>query len=127
MKTAPVFEMRGLCYGTSFDRHFGWTGVWDPDTEQYSFPGFSKSMLQVDNFQKVPFVHLFREKFNINFTCHESTHYSQSRHGWQGPQGLGLAWILQNRKRLRQRWHATEVTATVAALPLKKWPWRPCL
>ena len=77
MKTAPVFEMRGLCYGTSFDRHFGWTGVWDPDTEQYSFPGFSKSMLQVDNFQKVPFVHLFREKFNINFTCHESTHYSQ--------------------------------------------------
>ena len=73
MKTAPVFEMRGLCYGTSFDRHFGWTGVWDPDTEQYSFPGFSKSMLKVDNFQKVPFVHLFREKFNINFTCHEST------------------------------------------------------
>ena len=22
----------------------------------------------------------------------------QGRHGWQGPQGLGLAWILQNRK-----------------------------
>ena len=57
MKTAPVFEMRGLCYGTSFDRHFGWNGVWDPKTEQYSFPGFSKSMLQVDSFQKVPFVH----------------------------------------------------------------------
>ena len=52
MKTAPVFEMRGLCYGTSFDRHFGWTGVWDPDTEQYSFPGFSKSMLKVDSFNK---------------------------------------------------------------------------
>jgi hypothetical protein len=25
----------------------------------------------------------------------------QSRHGWQGPKGLGLAWILQNRKRWR--------------------------
>ena len=57
MKTAPVFEMRGLCYGTSFDRHFGWNGVRDPETEQYSFPGFSKSMLQVDSFQKDPFVH----------------------------------------------------------------------
>ena len=73
MKTAPVFEMRGLCYGTSFDRHFGWNGVRDSETEQYSFPGFSKSMLQVDNFQRVPFVHHFRQKFNINSTCHEST------------------------------------------------------
>ena len=24
---------------------------------------------------------------------------NQGRHGWQGPQGLDLAWILQNRKR----------------------------
>ena len=30
----------------------------------------------------------------------------QGRHGWQGPQGLGLAWILKNRKRQwqRRRW-----------------------
>ena len=26
-------------------------------------------------------------------------HKYQGHHGWQGPQGLGLAWILQNRKR----------------------------
>ena len=39
----------------------------------------------------------------------------QGRHGWQGPQGLGLAWILQNR-----------MAATVAVLPAKKWPWRSC-
>ena len=39
------------------------------------------------------------------------------------PQGLGLAWILQNRKRRRQWWY----TADVAALPAKNWPWRPCM
>ena len=43
----------------------------------------------------------------------------QVRHGWQGPQGLGIAWILQNRKRR----HAADVAATVAALPAKKLPW----
>ena len=55
-----------------------------------------------------------------------STDIKQGRHGWQGPQGLGLAWILQNRKWRRQRWHAADVAATVAALPGKNWPWRPC-
>jgi len=50
---------------------------------------------------------------------------TQGRHGWQGPKGLGLAWILQNRKRRRQRWHAADVPATVAALSAKKWLWRP--
>ena len=33
----------------------------------------------------------------------------QGRHGWKGPQGLGLAWILQDRKRQ----HATDVAAAV--------------
>jgi hypothetical protein len=47
----------------------------------------------------------------------------QGRHGWQGPQGLGLAWISQNRK--RQRRHKADVVTTVAALPAKNWPWRP--
>ena len=41
---------------------------------------------------------------------------SQSCHGWTCPQGLGLAWILQNRKRQR---HTADVAATLAALP---WP-----
>ena len=44
---------------------------------------------------------------------------------WQGPQGLGLALILQNRNRRRQWWHADDVAATVAALPAKNWPWWP--
>jgi hypothetical protein len=32
-----------------------------------------------------------------------SVYVPQGRHGWQGPQGLGLAWIFQNRKQGRQR------------------------
>ena len=51
--------------------------------------------------------------------------YTQGRQDWQGPQGLGLPWILQNRKWRRQ--HAADVAATVAALPTKKWPWWPWL
>ena len=37
----------------------------------------------------------------------------------------GLAWILQNRKRQWQCWHAPEVVTTVGALLAKNWPWRP--
>ena len=48
----------------------------------------------------------------------------QGRHGWQGPQGLGLAWILQNRKRRRQWLQATDMPATVVDLSAKNWPWR---
>ena len=44
----------------------------------------------------------------------------------QGRQGLGLAWILRNRTRWRQQWHADNVAATVVALPAKNLPWRPC-
>ena len=43
----------------------------------------------------------------------------QGRHGWQGPQGLGLAWILQNKKWRGQQRHAADVSDTVAALPAK--------
>ena len=32
----------------------------------------------------------------------------QGRHGWQGSQGLGLAWILQNRKQQWQRRNDTD-------------------
>jgi hypothetical protein len=48
---------------------------------------------------------------------------SQDRHGWQGPQGLGLAWILQNRKR-KQR-NTAEVAATVEILSAKHLLWLP--
>ena len=51
--------------------------------------------------------------------------FMQGRHGLQGPQGLGLVWILQNRKRWRQQWHVADMAATVKALPAKNWPWRP--
>ena len=51
----------------------------------------------------------------------------QGRHGWQSPQGPGLSWILQNRKRQRQWQHAADVSITVAALPAENWPWRPWL
>ena len=52
-------------------------------------------------------------------------HKWQGRHGWQGPQGLGLAWILQNRKRRWQGRYTASVATTVAPLPGKNWPWRP--
>ena len=52
MKSAPVFEMRGLCDDTSFDKHFSWTGVWDEETEFYSFKGFSDSYLRWNNNEK---------------------------------------------------------------------------
>ena len=42
----------------------------------------------------------------------------QGRHGMQDCQDRGLAWILQNRMQLRQRWHgACDVAVTVAVLP----------
>jgi hypothetical protein len=46
---------------------------------------------------------------------------TQGHHGWQGPQGPGLAWILKKRKRQ----HTADVAATMAALLANKWPWRP--
>ena len=39
----------------------------------------------------------------------------QNHHHWQGPRGLGLAWILQNRKQRWQRRHSTQLV------------WPPCL
>ncbi len=42
----PVFIMKGLCYGTKFDIHYGWTGEMAPgSSEMYSFRGFSTSYL----------------------------------------------------------------------------------
>ena len=37
----------------------------------------------------------------------------QGRHGWQGPQGLRLAWNLQDVKPWQQQQHATDVADTV--------------
>ena len=39
---------------------------------------------------------IFRQMYLLNIKLLTA---SQGRHSWQGPQGLGLAWILQNRKR----------------------------
>ena len=38
---------------------------------------------------------IFRQMYLLNIKLLTA---SQGRHSWQGPQGLGLAWILQNRK-----------------------------
>ena len=51
---------------------------------------------------------------------------TQGRHGWQGPQDLGLAWFfLLNRKCRRQWQQAAGLATTVAALSAKNWSWRP--
>ena len=49
----------------------------------------------------------------------------QGRHARQDRQDLGLAWILQNRTWLRQRWHHGDVAAAKAVLPAKNLTWRP--
>ena len=49
VKSTPLFEMRGLCYGTSFDKHFSWTGE---KTEHYFFQGFSNSIIEWKDDQK---------------------------------------------------------------------------
>lgn len=47
--TIPIFTMRGLCYGSSFDHHYSWTGNLSEDTSQlYDFRGFSKSYLSYE-------------------------------------------------------------------------------
>ena len=66
---------------------------------------------------------------NLNFiqipNYWNRSHSYQGRHGWEDPQGLSLAWILQNKK--RQPRHPADVATTVAALPVKNWQWRPCI
>ena len=39
----------GLCHGSSFDAHYGWTGKYSQGTEVYYFNGFKNSLLQYDN------------------------------------------------------------------------------
>ena len=74
MKTAPVFEMRGLCYGTSFDKHFGWTGTWEPETEQYTFRGFSKSIINWHDEKKEWRLTLYQDK-TIYGICNETNEF----------------------------------------------------
>ena len=44
----------------------------------------------------------------------------------RGHQGLGLAWILKNRKRWQQWWLAADVATTLVSLLDKNMPWQPC-
>ena len=39
----------GLCRGSSFDAHYGWTGEYSQGTELYTFNGFKTSFLQYDS------------------------------------------------------------------------------
>ena len=71
IKSTPVFEMRGLCIGTSFDKHFSWTGNWDNKTEQYYFQGLSNSIIQWNDDQKEWRLMLYQNK-TIYGTCNET-------------------------------------------------------
>ena len=68
---APVFEMRGLCYGTSFDQHFSWSREWDKETEHYNFQGFSNSFIQWNHDRKEWRLTLYANK-TIYGTCNET-------------------------------------------------------
>ena len=74
MKSAPVFEMRGLCDGTYFDTHFSWTGIWDKETEHYSFKGFSDSFIKWNNDEKEWRLTLSQDK-TIYGICNETNGY----------------------------------------------------
>ena len=72
MKAAPVFEMRGLCYGTTFDKHFSWTGLWDEETEHSFFRGFSNSIIKWNNEKKEWHLKLYEDE-TIYAICNETS------------------------------------------------------
>ena len=68
---APVFEMRGLCYGTSFDQHFSWSREWVEEDEHYNFQGFSNSIIEWNHDKKEWRLTLYGNK-TIYGTCNET-------------------------------------------------------
>ena len=74
MKSAPVFEMRGLCDDTSFDKHFSWTGVWDQKTEHYEFKGFTDSSIRWNEDRKEWRLTLSQDE-TIYGICNETNGY----------------------------------------------------
>ena len=77
MKVAPIFEMRGLCYGTAFDKHFSWTGLWDEETEHYYFRGYSNSIIKWNTKKKEWHLTLYEDK-TIYAICNDT---NISKHG----------------------------------------------
>ena len=71
MKAAPIFEMRGLCYGTAFDKHFSWTGLWDEETEHYYFRGYSNSIIKWNEKKKEWHLTLYEDK-TIYAICNDT-------------------------------------------------------
>ena len=71
MKSTPVFEMKGLCIGTSFDQHYSWTGQLEKETEYYYFQGFSNSIVQWNDNQKEWRLTLYQNKA-IYGICNET-------------------------------------------------------
>ena len=71
MKSAPVFEMRGLCDDTSFEKHFSLTDVWDEKTEHYNFKGYSGSSIKWNN-EKKEWRLTLSQDVNIYGLCNET-------------------------------------------------------
>jgi hypothetical protein len=71
MKETPIFNMRGLCIGSSFDADYGWTGETSEDSEKYSFRGFSKSIV-VWKPTKMEWRLILYSSPNIYATCNET-------------------------------------------------------
>ena len=71
MKSAPVFEMRGLCDDTSFEKHFSLTDVWNKKTEHYNFKGYSGSSIKWNN-EKKEWRLTLSQDVNIYGFCNET-------------------------------------------------------
>ena len=63
----------GLCYGSSFDAHYGWTGEFSNNTEIYYFRGFADSLLNYDPIKSEWKLSLYTNP-TIYATCNESTY-----------------------------------------------------
>ena len=74
--------------------------------------------------QKIRFIHINLMtktqyvEWDLNYGKVQTKYHSRAATAGKAPQGLGLAWILQN---IKQQ-HTADVDTTVAALPTKNWP-----
>ena len=47
-----ILVVSGLCFGSKFDAHFGWTGRFAENSNLYTFSGYSKSHISWDKKKK---------------------------------------------------------------------------
>ena len=87
----PGFELTfdynctlGLCYGTSFDTFYAWTGDFSENSDKYIFKGFTNSELTFD-----------KEKSEWHLQNHQHPEYSAKSFNINYPFGTQI-WLIYN-------------------------------